>query len=98
MQPVSRRAMLASLTAVSAACSGGGTPTSNNPSSPEPPPTSSRAQAGSQCDWPRFGFDADRRNAGPSHAGVPAVGLDKPLTHRTLHLPGTVDSSPIYLH
>jgi outer membrane protein assembly factor BamB len=94
-----RRAMLASLIAITAACSGGNAAPSSRSTTPlPPPPTTSQPHPPSDCDWPMFGFDAGRRNMGRGDAGVPTEGLDKPLTQRTLHLPGTVDSSPIYLH
>jgi outer membrane protein assembly factor BamB len=98
MQVMLRPALLASVIAVTAGCSGGGHAAPSSRSTPQPPPTTSQPRVTSDCDWPRFGFDAGRSSAGPIDAGVPAEGLGKPLTRRTLHLPGTVDSSPIYLH
>src|SRR5207344_2303829 len=41
--------------------------------------------AGSSADWTRFGWDARRSNDGS-------------LVRQQIHLPGTADSSPIYLH
>jgi len=94
-----RPAVLASVIAVTAGCSGGGHAASSSRSAPQPPPpTTSQPRRQSECDWPRFGLDAGRSNAQPTGAGVPAAGLGNPLTRRTLQLPGTVDSSPIYLH
>jgi PQQ-like domain len=48
-------------------------------------------------DWTRFGYDAQRSNDGPPATGITAanVGL---LQRRQVQLPGTVDSSAIYLH
>jgi hypothetical protein len=48
-------------------------------------------------DWPRFGFDAGRSNAGIGSAGITAGKVGR-LGRRQIHLDGTVDSSPIYLH
>ena len=45
-------------------------------------------------DWTRFGYDAARTNHGP--AGIAPTDLDG-LRERRIALPGTVDSSPIYL-
>jgi hypothetical protein len=45
-------------------------------------------------DWTRFGYDAARRNAAP-HGLKPAK--VRRLSEKRVHLPGTVDSSPIYL-
>jgi PQQ-like domain len=47
-------------------------------------------------DWNRFGYDAARHNAAPG-SGITAANVAK-LTRLTVHLDGTVDSSPIYLH
>ncbi|MFN2615504.1 MAG: PQQ-binding-like beta-propeller repeat protein [Thermoleophilaceae bacterium] len=55
------------------------------------------AAARSGLDWPRYGFDIQRSNAGPSRTGLAAGDLDG-LKRRRVALPGTVDSSPIYLH
>lgn len=47
-------------------------------------------------DWTRFGFDAGRHNAGPARTGITAANLSR-LQRQQVRLPGTVDSSPIYL-
>jgi outer membrane protein assembly factor BamB len=43
--------------------------------------------------WPRFGYDAARRNAAPA-AGITAASVGR-LQRRQIRLPGVVDSSPI---
>ncbi|MBX5473775.1 MAG: PQQ-binding-like beta-propeller repeat protein [Thermoleophilia bacterium] len=48
-------------------------------------------------DWTRFGYDARRTNAAPSPTGI-TVGAVGRLRRQQVLLPGTVDSSPIYLH
>jgi outer membrane protein assembly factor BamB len=54
------------------------------------------ASAGSAGhDWTRFGWDARRSNDSPY--GIAASAVPK-LTREQVQLPGTVDSSPIYLH
>jgi len=47
-------------------------------------------------DWTRFGYDAARSNTGPARTGV-TPGNVRGLRRQQVHLPGTVDSSPIYL-
>jgi hypothetical protein len=47
-------------------------------------------------DWNRFGYDAARHNVGPASTGISAVNVRK-LRRQVVRLPGTVDSSPIYL-
>jgi hypothetical protein len=48
-------------------------------------------------DWPRFGFDAARTNNAKVAAGIAAGDLGG-LKRQDVALPGTVDSSPLYLH
>jgi outer membrane protein assembly factor BamB len=47
-------------------------------------------------DWTRFGYDAARRNAGPASTGITAANVAS-LRLQRIELPGTADSSPIYL-
>jgi putative pyrroloquinoline-quinone binding quinoprotein len=54
-----------------------------------------RASAGH--DWTRFGWDARRSNDDPNSTGITAKNV-KRLKRQQIQLPGTVDSSPIYLH
>lgn len=56
-----------------------------------PPASSTKAARG---DWTRFGYDAARTDAAPR--GIAASRLRR-LHERRVALPGTVDSSPIYL-
>jgi outer membrane protein assembly factor BamB len=49
------------------------------------------------ADWTRFDYDAARSGVGPSRTGITA-GDVRSLRLRTVHLDGTVDSSPIELH
>ena len=48
-------------------------------------------------DWPMFGFDSARQNTGPAATGITAANVGS-LHRQQVELPGTVDSSPIYLH
>src|SRR4051794_15001882 len=50
--------------------------------------------AGASGSWTRFGYNAARANAAP-HGLKPAQ--VRRLSEKRVHLPGTVDSSPIYL-
>ncbi|HEX6699776.1 MAG TPA: PQQ-binding-like beta-propeller repeat protein [Gaiellaceae bacterium] len=47
-------------------------------------------------DWTRFGYDAARHNSGPAATGITAANVGS-LVRQRIELPGTVDSSPIYL-
>ena len=46
--------------------------------------------------WPEFGFNAARNNAGPA-TGITSANVGS-LVRQQVAIPGTVDSSPIYLH
>ncbi|HEX2392764.1 MAG TPA: PQQ-binding-like beta-propeller repeat protein [Solirubrobacterales bacterium] len=48
-------------------------------------------------DWPEFGLNPQRGNATNRPTGITATNLRR-LHARRISLPGTVDSSPIYLH
>jgi hypothetical protein len=48
-------------------------------------------------DWPQFDYTAQRSGSGPAATGIAAGDLRR-LRRRTVLLPGTADSSPIYLH
>jgi outer membrane protein assembly factor BamB len=47
-------------------------------------------------DWTRFGYDAARSNTGPAATGITAANVRR-LVQQRVTLPGTADSSPIYL-
>jgi hypothetical protein len=69
-----------------------GAPSTSTPVRPVPPP----ANRGGG-DWPVFGYDAARSNVDPQPTGVTAASVSG-LHRRVVALPGTVDSSPIFLH
>jgi outer membrane protein assembly factor BamB len=48
-------------------------------------------------DWPEFGGNPQRSNSSDAQTGITATNVSG-LTRHRIHLPGTVDSSPIYLH
>jgi PQQ-like domain len=47
-------------------------------------------------DWTRFGYDAARHDSGPANTGITAASVGR-LRRQQVRLPGTADSSPIYL-
>ena len=51
----------------------------------------------SGTDWPMAGFSPARGNSGPTATGIARTNLSR-LRRQQVSLPGTVDSSPIYLH
>ena len=53
--------------------------------------------ASSGQDWTRFGWDARRSSDDPHATGITAANVAS-LHRQQVQLPGTVDSSPIYLH
>ena len=48
------------------------------------------------ADWTRFGYDASRSSDDPNATGITAANVAS-LVEQQVQLPGTVDSSPIYL-
>jgi hypothetical protein len=48
-------------------------------------------------DWPEFGLNPQRTDASPLSTGITATNAAH-LHRVTVNLPGTVDSSPVYLH
>jgi putative pyrroloquinoline-quinone binding quinoprotein len=80
-----------------AGCSSGGGQVSTQAGSDEhaAPAVAGKAATGSARDWGRYGFNAQRSNVGPSRVGFRSPSR---LRRHRLRLPGTVDSSPIYLH
>src|SRR6516164_952434 len=48
-------------------------------------------------DWPEFGLDPQRSDVSEAPTGITPANVTR-LRHTTVRLPGTVDSSPIYLH
>jgi outer membrane protein assembly factor BamB len=48
-------------------------------------------------DWTRYGYDAARSNDGPAQTGLSTASLGH-LQRQQVALPGTADSSPVYVH
>lgn len=61
------------------------------------PPPARAATAPTLLDWPEFGLDPQRSDASEDATGITAANVFH-LRRITVSLPGTVDSSPIYLH
>src|SRR5438309_458538 len=53
--------------------------------------------AGTLRDWPEFGLDPQRSDVSERASGITTANLGR-LRRATVPVPGTVDSSPIYLH
>jgi PQQ-like domain len=61
------------------------------------PPAAPASVPGSNFDWPLLGLNPQRTDATDQPTGITA-GNARRLKRRSVDLPGTVDSSPIYLH
>jgi hypothetical protein len=81
------------------ACAGTSASVEATPRAPSAaiPTASTSTAAGELLDWPEFGLNPQRSDASEEQTGVSAANVAH-LHRRTLTLPGTVDSSPIYLH
>jgi hypothetical protein len=60
-------------------------------------PSPSHASAARLLDWPEFGLDPQRSGVTALSTGITAANVSH-LRHVSVSLPGTVDSSPIYVH
>jgi hypothetical protein len=60
-------------------------------------PSAARSSAAELLDWPEFGLDPQRSDVSELATGITPANVAH-LRHITVALPGTVDSSPIYLH
>ncbi len=70
-------------------------PAPTTPASSIPAPVHSAS--GPLLDWPEFGLNAQRTSASTAATGITTANVGH-LHRRQIALPGTVDSSPIYLH
>jgi len=95
---LTRPALVALACALAAACGNGApadisTPTASVAAIPSP----AHISVAQLLDWPEFGLDAQRSDVSESTTGITNVNVSH-LRRATVTLPGTVDSSPIYLH
>jgi hypothetical protein len=96
---VVRRALPLALGAVLAAGCGGGDdgPAPRDAASDPSPPVARDSSTARIHDWPMFGVTAARHNRYPGPTGIGAATARK-LVRTRVKLPGTVDSSPLFLH
>jgi hypothetical protein len=71
------------------------TPTASASSIPSP--AAAPAASPALRDWPEFGLNPQRSGTSDLSTGITAANLTR-LRRTTVSLPGTVDSSPVYLH
>src|SRR6185312_2484615 len=93
---------LAALLAASvlvASCGGSSAAESSTPTvaSDAIPRAQHASTAPTLLDWPEFGLDPQRSGVSEASSGIGSAQL-RHLRRRSVSLPGTVDSSPIYLH
>jgi len=98
---IAAAALAAAAVLAAAGCSGSGSPAPSGasaPAAPAPSPTTAPAGHGGRGlpGWPVFGVDAARTNDFRDATGVTAPEAAR-LRRRVVALPGTVDSSPIFL-
>jgi hypothetical protein len=67
------------------------------PANPASGRAASSAAGASLREWPEFGLDPQRTDASDASTGITAANV-RHLRRQRVALPGTVDSSPIYLH
>jgi outer membrane protein assembly factor BamB len=60
-------------------------------------PSAARSPTAELLEWPEFGLDPQRSDVSELATGITSANVAH-LRHITVSLPGTVDSSPIYLH
>ncbi len=60
-------------------------------------PSTARSSSARLLDWPEFGLDPQRTDVSSLSTGITAANVGR-LRRVTVNLPGTVDSSPVYLH
>jgi outer membrane protein assembly factor BamB len=91
--------LLAGACAAVAACGDGHADAVATPAAPAHaiPAASESTHAALLRDWPEFGLDPQRSNATNLASGITAANV-RNLRRVTVNLPGTVDSSAIYLH
>jgi PQQ-like domain len=84
--------------ALSAACDRGksSAPTTVPATTSETAPTTTEAPPSPSDGWTRFGYDAARSNSFPGPTVITADNVER-LQRRQVHLPGTADSSAIFV-
>jgi hypothetical protein len=91
------RGTLAAAMGALAAC-GSSTPADSTPTARASAiPTPAGASARRLLDWPEFGLNPQRSDVSEGATGITSANVAK-LRRTRVALPGTVDSSPVYLH
>ncbi len=92
------RLVLATAASVLAACGSSAPADVSTPTaSASAIPAARTASAERLLDWSEFGLDPQRSDVSEDSTGITAANVGH-LQQRSVSLPGTVDSSPIYLH
>ena len=71
-------------------------PRGSGATAPAAEPSRAGPAPGAVAVWPAFGYDATGSNDGPASTGITAANL-RQLAPTVVHLPGVVDSSPVYV-
>ena len=96
--PRLRLASLPALCALLAACGANAPAASPTPKTDAAAiPAASGSSTATLSDWPEFGLNPQRSDVSEALDGITASNVAH-LRRSTVQLPGTVDSSPIYLH
>jgi len=95
----SRPAITLALCALLSACGSSAPAEVSAPTAPASviPDTAARTSGGRLLDWTEFGLDPRRSDASALATGITAGNVAH-LRRVTVSLPGTVDSSPVYVH
>src|ERR1700689_602228 len=95
---MTRVSAIAALGVALAACGGSAPADVHTPSaSASAIPAAVKAAPQPLLDWPEFGLDPQRNDVSDLSTGITAANVAH-LRRLSVQLPGTVDSSPIYLH
>lgn len=98
MRPLTRLLLACTCCALVAGACGSGAPAQIFTPTAQPSAVPAGAAAPTRLlDWPEFGLDRARTGASADSTGIAASSLGRLARHRVT-LPGTVDSSPVYLH
>lgn len=92
-----RLALLATACAATAGCGSAPAQVPTPTASPAAIPAPRAAASQTLTDWPEFGLNPQRTDTSERASGITAANVAS-LHRVTVALPGTVDSSPIYLH
>ena len=96
-RPLLALAACAALTACGSGSPAASAPAASSPHTPSDAIATSRAVGARLLDWTEFGLDPQRSDTTSLSTGISPGDLGR-LRHITVSLPGTVDSSPLYLH